>query len=229
MRTTARLLTCAALAAATIGVGAPGAYAGDRASLEMFPSTAAPGATITVNTTACGPDGQGVGDPRSLGVREFPLMTGAHEETVVGQFRIPHGIEPGNYRIGVRCASGELANGTVTIQRDAARTAGQATTANPADRSDHSNNDERDKDSGNERDSNSSGNHNSDNGNHNNNSGSDTGGQRHEQPTGHVRTGVGGSVGPDTTRVAAGVAVLAATAVGGTLLLRRRASGAPRS
>ncbi|MDP5311806.1 hypothetical protein [Streptomyces poriferorum] len=44
-------------------------------------------------------------------------------------------------------------------------------------------------------------------------------------PTGHVKTGVGGSVGPDTTQIAAGAGVLAATAVGGAWLLRRRASG----
>ncbi|MGW2511928.1 hypothetical protein ACWC0A_21450 [Streptomyces scopuliridis] len=51
----------------------------------------------------------------------------------------------------------------------------------------------------------------------------------HGGPTGHVRTGVGGSVAPDTTQIAAGVAVLAAAAVGGTWLLRRRASGAQAS
>ena len=50
-----------------------------------------------------------------------------------------------------------------------------------------------------------------------------------QQPSGHVNTGVGGSVGPDTTKIAAGVAVLATAAVGGTLLLRRRASGAQDS
>lgn len=44
-------------------------------------------------------------------------------------------------------------------------------------------------------------------------------------PTGHVRAGVGGSVGPDTTQITAGAGVLAATAVGGAWLLRRRASG----
>ncbi|MFD7441889.1 hypothetical protein [Streptomyces sp. NPDC059909] len=47
-----------------------------------------------------------------------------------------------------------------------------------------------------------------------------------QQPTGHVKTGTGGSVGPDTTQIAAGVAVLAAAAAGGTWRLRRRASGA---
>lgn len=46
------------------------------------------------------------------------------------------------------------------------------------------------------------------------------------EPSGHVKTGVGGSVGPDITQIAAGAAVLAAAAVGGTWLLRRRASGA---
>ncbi|WP_418956934.1 hypothetical protein [Streptomyces tritici] len=46
------------------------------------------------------------------------------------------------------------------------------------------------------------------------------------QPSGHVKTGVGGSIGPDTAQVTAGVAVLAAAAVGGAWFLRRRASGA---
>lgn len=49
-------------------------------------------------------------------------------------------------------------------------------------------------------------------------------------PSGHVKTGVGGSVAPDTTQVAAGVAVLVMAAAGGVLLLlRRRASGAQGS
>ncbi|MFJ8075041.1 hypothetical protein ACIQ7Q_14185 [Streptomyces sp. NPDC096176] len=45
---------------------------------------------------------------------------------------------------------------------------------------------------------------------------------------GHVISGVGGSVVPDIAKIAAGAAVLTAAAVGGTLLLRRRASGAQR-
>ncbi|MFJ2896066.1 hypothetical protein ACIO87_14430 [Streptomyces sp. NPDC087218] len=44
-------------------------------------------------------------------------------------------------------------------------------------------------------------------------------------PTGHVKTGVGGSVRSDTTQIAAGAGVLAVAAVGGAWLLRRRASG----
>ncbi|MEV0035708.1 hypothetical protein [Streptomyces sp. NPDC050804] len=46
------------------------------------------------------------------------------------------------------------------------------------------------------------------------------------EPRGHVRSGTGGSVGPDVTQIAVGAAVVAAAAVGGTLHLRRRASGA---
>lgn len=45
-------------------------------------------------------------------------------------------------------------------------------------------------------------------------------------PSGHVRTGVGGGTSaPGTPQIATGAALLAASAVGGTWLLRRRASG----
>ncbi|WP_405810098.1 hypothetical protein OG524_11520 [Streptomyces sp. NBC_01520] len=43
-----------------------------------------------------------------------------------------------------------------------------------------------------------------------------------ERPSGHVRTGVGGSAGPDTAQLVAGAGVLGAAAVGGAWLLRRR-------
>ncbi|MGW4229029.1 hypothetical protein ACWEF9_07045 [Streptomyces sp. NPDC004980] len=50
-----------------------------------------------------------------------------------------------------------------------------------------------------------------------------------ERPSGHVRTGVGGSAGPDTAQLVAGAGVLGAAAVGGAWLLRRRrADGAQR-
>ncbi|EPH43463.1 hypothetical protein ABT390_02220 [Streptomyces aurantiacus] len=44
-------------------------------------------------------------------------------------------------------------------------------------------------------------------------------------PRGHVKTGVGGALGPDPVKTAAGVAVLAVAAAGGTWLLHRRARG----
>ncbi|MET9585172.1 hypothetical protein ABZY10_19110 [Streptomyces sp. NPDC006539] len=79
---------------------------------------------------------------------------------------------------------------------------------------------------------NGNGNGGRDTGNGNGNGGRDTGNGNGNGgygspsgPSGHVKTGVGGSVRPDTTQIAAGVGVLAASAVGGAWLLRRRASG----
>lgn len=178
MRTTARLLTGTALAATTLGVSllvsAP-ALAGDwdqdrdhdRGRPDLYPSASAPGATVTVNTTACGKGGHGKGDAGSLGAGEFPLRPGDYKDIVVGQFRVPENTRAGTYGIFVRCENGREARGDLTVEH-----------------------------------------------------------HRDQQPSGHVKTGVGGSVGPDTTQIAAGAAVLAAVAVGGTWLLRRRASGA---
>ena len=46
-----------------------------------------------------------------------------------------------------------------------------------------------------------------------------------ELPSGHVKTGAGGSVRPDTAQIAAGAGVLAAAGVAGIWLLRRRTNG----
>jgi hypothetical protein len=48
---------------------------------------------------------------------------------------------------------------------------------------------------------------------------------QHVYPRGSVKTGVGGALGPDPVRTAAGVAALAVAAAGGTWLLHRRARG----
>ncbi|MEU7386294.1 hypothetical protein [Streptomyces tanashiensis] len=174
MRTTARLFTGTALAVAAIGAfAAPAAYADNEwnsqsnqshESLEIFPSSASPGETVTVNTLACGKHGHGVGDANSLGAGEFPLSPSTHKEVVVGQFRVPEHVKAGSYWISVACDNGKTARGDLTV--------------------------------------------------------------KHRSPSGHVQTGVGGSIGPDTAQVTAGAAVLAAAAVGGVWLLRRRASGA---
>ncbi|MFE5731327.1 hypothetical protein ACFQ7A_10570 [Streptomyces sp. NPDC056528] len=173
MRTTARLFTGTALTVAALGaLAAPAAHAGEEwnetggrhETLEVYPSSAAPGTTVTVNTLACGKNGHGVGDANALGAGEFHLKPSTHKEIVVGQFSVPEHAKAGTYGISVACDNGKTARGDLTVT--------------------------------------------------------------HRRPSGHVQTGVGGSVGPDTTRVAAGAAVLAAAAVGGVWLLRRRASGA---
>lgn len=132
--------------------------------LEIYPSPAEPGTTVTVNTTACGEHGHGRGDADSLDAGEFPLEPSGHKDVVVGRFTVPHHIKNGSYEIKVRCDNGRRARGDIIIN--------------------------------------------------------------HRGPSGHVPSGVGGSLGPDTAQITAGVAVLAAAAVGGTRLLRRRASGA---
>ncbi|MGW4161678.1 hypothetical protein [Streptomyces sp. NPDC004788] len=188
-RTPARLLTGTALTFAALGVFATGPVAfangdwnnndgdhnnsgehsgggehGGSESLEIFPSSAEPGTLVTVNTTACGDHGHGIGKTDGLDAGEFHLNPSTHKEVVVGQFTVPHHAQSGTYPISVRCDNGRSARGELFV--------------------------------------------------------------KHKSPSGHVQTGVGGSVGPDTAQVTAGAAVLAVAAVGGTWLLRRRASGA---
>ncbi|MET9953988.1 hypothetical protein ABZ135_20880 [Streptomyces sp. NPDC006339] len=183
-RTPVPLLTGTALTVVALGAFAtPLAYAGDNdggsssnshnssnnhsgksEALEVYPSSADPGTTVTVNTLACGKNGRGVGDANALGAGEFPLTPSTHKEVVVGQFTVPHHAKAGTYWISVACDNGRTARGELVV--------------------------------------------------------------KHKNPSGHVRTGIGGSVGPDHAQIAAGAAVLAAAVVGGTWLLRRRASGA---
>ncbi|MDN3295682.1 hypothetical protein QWM81_16800 [Streptomyces ficellus] len=199
MRTTARLLTGTALAVASLGaLASPAAYAGDFGTLEVYPSPAAPGDTVTVNTTACGKKGRGVGDAASLGAGEFKLSPGTHKEVAVGQFKVPAHIKPGTYAIAVACDNGKAASGDLVVKHSG----GGGHDTGGRDTGGH--------------DSGGTGGH-------------EQGGTGGHLPSGHVKTGVGGSVGPDTTQIAAGVAVLAASAAGGVWLLRRRASGAQGS
>lgn len=188
MRTAARLLTGTALAAATLGLSlgptvasTTPAFAGDFGALEISPSSAAPGETVTVNTTACGGEG-GVGDASEVGAGEFDMEPAAHKEVAVGKFTVPPGAKPRAYLIAVECDNGKQAEGRLQV-----KAGGDGHVTGPV--------------------------------------GQVTG----PGPRGHVKSGVGGSIGPDSTQIAAGAAVLAAAAVGGSRLLRRRASGAQRS
>ncbi|MFF5444751.1 hypothetical protein [Streptomyces sp. NPDC012888] len=124
-RRTARLLTATALTAAAFSGPVAGAVAGavapvplaegDFAPLEVWPKSAAPGATVTVNTTACGPGGHADGDATTVGGGRFRLVPGTHEEVVVGQFQIARGTRPGTYDIGATCADGEYATGDLVV------------------------------------------------------------------------------------------------------------------
>ncbi|MFI5688594.1 hypothetical protein [Streptomyces sp. NPDC051636] len=107
MRRTARLLTGTALAVATTGLVTAPAYAGNTSGLDVYPSTAAPGGTVTVNTAACGGRGTAAGDATAVGAGTFTLAPSTHEGEAIGQFRVPPSAQPGTYEIVARCAEGD--------------------------------------------------------------------------------------------------------------------------
>ncbi|MFB6578043.1 hypothetical protein ACFCYC_11490 [Streptomyces sp. NPDC056402] len=125
-RRTAHLLTATALTAAAFTGPVAGAVAaadlgvvgfaiGDFAPLEVWPKSAAPGATVTVNTTACGSGSHADGDATTVGGGRFKLVPGTHKEVVVGQFQIARGTRGGTYAIGATCANGKFATGNLIV------------------------------------------------------------------------------------------------------------------
>lgn len=115
---TARLLTGSALAAALLGLGGAPAYANNDfggGGVEVWPATASPGTTVTVNTTACGHDGHATGDAKAVGDGEFHLSVSTHKEVLAGQFVVPHHAKPGTFEISVTCDNGKSARGDLTI------------------------------------------------------------------------------------------------------------------
>src|SRR5262249_18482762 len=107
MRRTARLLTGTALAVATAGLAAAPAYGGETGSLEVFPSTVAPGGEVTVNTAACGADGSAAGDATAVRAGTFMLAPSTHEQDAIGRFRVPPSAQPGTYQIVAKCSGGK--------------------------------------------------------------------------------------------------------------------------
>ncbi|MFF4396703.1 hypothetical protein [Streptomyces sp. NPDC001480] len=126
MRRTARLLTGTALAAATAGLAGTPAYAGNTTGLDVYPSTVAPGDTVTVNTAACGGRGAAAGDATAVGGGTFMLAPSTHEGEAIGQFRVPPSAQQGTYEIVARCAEGSTAGktGAAGAAEDGKRVAG---------------------------------------------------------------------------------------------------------
>ncbi|MGV4984747.1 hypothetical protein ACWC0C_13765 [Streptomyces sp. NPDC001709] len=102
MRRTARLLTGTALA---VAAAAP-AHAGT-GSLDVYPSTVAPGGQVTVNTAACGDKGSATGDASAVGAGTFTLAPTSHEGEAIGQFQVPSSAQQGTYEIIAKCAEGD--------------------------------------------------------------------------------------------------------------------------
>ncbi len=114
---TARLLTGTALAIAVAGLAAVPAYGADvgAGGLEVYPSTVAPGAEVTVNTAACGADVGMTGDAGAVGAGAFMLEPSVHEQNAVGLFRVPPSARPGTYEIVARCSGGRRLTDDLTV------------------------------------------------------------------------------------------------------------------
>jgi hypothetical protein len=217
MRSTSRLLPVIALALGSTCLGLPAAYAGDRDALEVVPSPAKPGTTVTVSTAACDEEGHGKDerekDEHGKGEREKDEREkdsgededkrddsnkDEREKDGHGKDSLGTGdarsLDAGEFRLSAATHK-EVAVGRFTVPDDTDPGTYEIKVRCKNGNKAHG----------------------------------DLEVREHRGPVGHVSTGVGGSVGPDTTQIAAGVAVLAAAAVGGTLLLRRRASGAQDS
>ncbi|MDQ0796485.1 hypothetical protein [Streptomyces sp. B1I3] len=244
MRSPARLVTgtaAAALTAAVLGLAAaPSAHADDPGRLGFAPATAAPGAAVTVTTTACGAAGAGFGDAAELEAGEFELGPGTSGEAATGRFTVPQEAEPGSYAVGVFCDDGKEATGDLEVT---AASAGSSPAVSPTGSS------ARPKPgTGPEAETEPEPGTSAEPWTRpepGTTPGAGTGtvpdsgpevrpepatpsGAWPDRPSGHVRTGVGGSVGPDTTRIAAGAGVLGAATLAGVLLVRRRAHGIRR-
>ncbi|MFF9058130.1 hypothetical protein ACF09K_05400 [Streptomyces sp. NPDC014882] len=123
-RTAARLLTGAALAAATAaGFAAPvQAAVSGSGGMDVYPSTAMPGGQVTVNTAACGDPGAAAGDAGAVGAGTFTLAPSSHDGQAIGQFQVPPSAQPGTYEIVAQCAAdGRRIAGDLVVVLSSAR------------------------------------------------------------------------------------------------------------
>ncbi|MET9387814.1 sortase [Streptomyces sp. NPDC002928] len=73
-----------------LALQSPAAAAADDSDLHIRPRNASPGSTVTVTTTACGPDvTYGKGESEAGG--SFHLFEGDREGELTGEFQIPEG------------------------------------------------------------------------------------------------------------------------------------------
>jgi hypothetical protein len=101
------LLTGTVLAAAAAGLSVAPAHASDANALDLYPSTTAPGATVSANTSACGDGETATGDASAVGAGQFTLAPSSHEGKAVGQFKVPPSAQPGTYEIVAKCFRGD--------------------------------------------------------------------------------------------------------------------------
>ncbi|MFB7632364.1 hypothetical protein ACFC0M_15660 [Streptomyces sp. NPDC056149] len=114
MRST-RLFTGAALSAATLGLAATAAYAGDFGTIEVSPGTAAAGSVVSLSTTGCGASRSASVDAAALGGGTVTFAPGTAKNSLEGKVTVKPGTKPGTYGLGGKCADGMQLTGTVKI------------------------------------------------------------------------------------------------------------------
>lgn len=111
-----RRLAGAALTVAVTGITTTTVFAADAGNIEVDPSPARAGATVTLSTIACGPGGSAGVDASSLGVGILGLdPQDAESGTAQGTLRIPADTKPGNYAVGGSCTDGQELTGTIVV------------------------------------------------------------------------------------------------------------------
>ncbi|MEW2083643.1 sortase [Streptomyces sp. NPDC005283] len=90
------------LVIAALGLSASAAVAAGDPDLDIGPGDASPGSTVTVRTTACGPDvTYGKGESEAGGA--FHLFKGERAGVLTGEFQVPEDTEPGSDTVTVKC------------------------------------------------------------------------------------------------------------------------------
>jgi hypothetical protein len=90
------------LAVGVLALQGPVAAAAGDSEIRIRPGQASPGSTVTVSTTACGPDvTYGKGESEAGG--KFHLFAGDRKGVLTGQFQIPEGTQPGSDTVTLKC------------------------------------------------------------------------------------------------------------------------------
>lgn len=94
----------------------PAAVAADDSDIHIRPGHVSPGSTVTVSTTACGPDvTYGKGESAAGGL--FHLFEGDRAGVLTGSFRIPEGAGPDRDTVTVKCPPSIRITDTYKVSR----------------------------------------------------------------------------------------------------------------
>ncbi|WP_455356346.1 sortase [Streptomyces sp. SYSU K217416] len=85
-----------------LGLSVPAAVAAGDSDIHIRPGNVSPGSTVTVSTTACGPEvTYGKGQSEAGGA--FHLFEGDRKGVLTGEFKVPEGTRSGSDTVTVKC------------------------------------------------------------------------------------------------------------------------------